>query len=78
MIELLVLGGLSYGFMKLCKKTGKTVADKKYSKTCPRCGTTVKPDGDSVSNLYWKGTMGYPVYHYTCPHCHYEFDNRPY
>lgn len=48
MIELLIVGGLSYGFMKLCKKGGKAIADAEFSKTCPCCGTKVAPDGDSA------------------------------
>ena len=55
MIGLIILGLLSYGFMKLCKKGGKTIADAKFSKNCPCCGTKVAPDGDSASTLYWKG-----------------------
>lgn len=76
MIELLIVGGLSYGFMKLCKKGGKAIADKKFSKTCPCCGTKVKPDGDSASNLYWKGTV-MPAYWYTCQKCGRKFNNSP-
>ena len=78
MIELLVAGALGYGFMKLCKKGGKAMADVKYAKSCPNCGTKVKPDGDCVSNIAWKGTGGLPVYHYTCPKCGRKFDNNPY
>lgn len=63
--------------MKLCKKGGKAMSDAKYSKNCPVCGTKVKPDGDSVSNLTWKGTTGYPAYWYTCPKCHHRFNNSP-
>lgn len=78
MIELLIVGALGYGFCKLCKKSGKAMADVKYAKNCPRCGTKVKPDGDSVSNLGWKGTGGMPAYDYTCPNCKHKFTNRPY
>ena len=77
MIELLIVGGLSYGFMKLCKKGGKAIADAKFSKECPCCGTKVAPDGDSASTLYWKGTGGRPAYWYTCPKCHHKFNNAP-
>lgn len=77
MIDLLILGGIAYGFTKLCKKTGKAIANKKFSKNCPYCGALVKPDADSASNLVWKGTGGTPVYYYTCPKCGYHFNNRP-
>ncbi|MCH5178792.1 MAG: hypothetical protein J1F13_03830 [Prevotellaceae bacterium] len=78
MIDLLIVGAIMYGGFKLCKKGGKAIADAKFSKTCPCCGTKVKPDGDCVSNIYWKGTGGLPVYNYTCPKCKHKFDNRPY
>lgn len=74
---LLVVLLLSYGFMKLCRYIGNSIRDKKFVKTCPRCGANVVPEGNSVSNLYWKGTMT-PVYHYKCNNCGHEFSNRPY
>lgn len=58
-------------------EVGKAIADAKFSKTCPCCGTKVAPDGDSASTLYWQGTGGRPAYWYTCPKCHHKFNNAP-
>ena len=77
MLGFIIVGAMSYGFLMLCKKCGKAIADKKFSKSCPCCGTVVAPDGDSASNLYWKDSICTPAYWYTCPKCRCKFDNSP-